>query len=138
MNAFATAVSLGLQYGVPLEVFVVEVQLHALRAGGHDEQPGDPVRQVDARLHHALARQPRSSTTPTTHEELGILTQEVRARKEAAAGAVIGADTAGPATATATATATANGHANGASRPRPVEPAAVGADRHARRSSRRG
>ena len=33
-----------------------QVQLHALRAGGHDLQPGDPVLQVDARLHHALAR----------------------------------------------------------------------------------
>ena len=35
-----------------------EVQLHALRPGGHDPEPGDPVRQIDARLHHALARQP--------------------------------------------------------------------------------
>ena len=33
-----------------------QVQLHALRARGHDLQPGDPVLQVDARLHHALAR----------------------------------------------------------------------------------
>ena len=32
-----------------------QVQLHALRARGHDLQPGDPVRQVDAGLHHALA-----------------------------------------------------------------------------------
>ena len=32
-----------------------EVQLHALRAGGDHEQPGDPVREVDARLHPALA-----------------------------------------------------------------------------------
>jgi ribonucleoside-diphosphate reductase alpha chain len=33
-----------------------EVQLHALRARGHHPEPRDPVRQVDARLHHALAR----------------------------------------------------------------------------------
>ena len=32
-----------------------QVQLHALRARGHHRQPRDPVRQVDARLHHALA-----------------------------------------------------------------------------------
>ena len=32
-----------------------EVQLHALRARGDHQQPGDPVRQVDARLHNALA-----------------------------------------------------------------------------------
>ena len=35
-----------------------EVQLHALRAGGDHQQPGDPVREVDARLHHALGREP--------------------------------------------------------------------------------
>ena len=33
-----------------------QVLLHALRPRGDHEQPGDPVRQVDARLHHALAR----------------------------------------------------------------------------------
>ncbi len=35
-----------------------QVQLHALRARGDDEQPRDPVRQIDARLHHALGREP--------------------------------------------------------------------------------
>ena len=55
MNSFATAISIALQYGVPLETLVAEVQLHALRAGGDHPEPGDPVRQVDARLHHALA-----------------------------------------------------------------------------------
>ena len=39
MNAFATAISLGLQHGVPLEDVREEVQLHALRAGGHHAQP---------------------------------------------------------------------------------------------------
>jgi ribonucleoside-diphosphate reductase alpha chain len=33
-----------------------QVRLHALRAGRDHHQPGDPVREVDARLHHALAR----------------------------------------------------------------------------------
>ena len=33
-----------------------QVQLHALRARGDHPEPGDPVREVDARLHHALAR----------------------------------------------------------------------------------
>ena len=32
-----------------------EVQLHALRPRGDHPEPGDPVREVDARLHHALA-----------------------------------------------------------------------------------
>ncbi len=35
-----------------------QVQLHALRPGGDDQEPGDPVRQIDARLHHALAGEP--------------------------------------------------------------------------------
>ena len=35
-----------------------QVQLHALRAGGHHRQPGDPLRQIAARLHHALGREP--------------------------------------------------------------------------------
>ena len=39
-----------------------QVQLHALRPGGHHRQPGDPVREVDARLHHALAGVAASST----------------------------------------------------------------------------
>ena len=55
MNAFATAISLSLQYGVAAGDAGAQVQLHALRARGHDLQSGDPVLQVDARLHHALA-----------------------------------------------------------------------------------
>ncbi len=35
-----------------------QVQLHALRARGNHPQPGDPVREVAARLHHALAGEP--------------------------------------------------------------------------------
>ena len=56
MNSFATAISIALQYGVPLETLVRKFSLHALRARGHDDEPGDPVREVAARLHHALAR----------------------------------------------------------------------------------
>ena len=35
-----------------------EVLLHALRARGDHAEPRDPVREVDARLHHAVARVP--------------------------------------------------------------------------------
>ena len=35
-----------------------QVQLHALRARGDHRQPRDPVRQIAARLHHALGREP--------------------------------------------------------------------------------
>ena len=58
MNAFATAISIGLQYGVPLEIFVRKFSYMRFDPEGITEQPGDPVREVDARLHHALARQP--------------------------------------------------------------------------------
>ena len=52
MNNFAIAISLGLQYGVPLEEYRRGVHLHALRAGrlvqGNDaHQDGD----FDHRLH---------------------------------------------------------------------------------------
>ena len=58
LNAFATAISLGLQYGVPLEDFVRKFSYMRFEPEGMTEQPGDPVRQIDARLHHALAREP--------------------------------------------------------------------------------
>ena len=58
LNAFATAISLGLQYGVPLEDFVRKFSYMRFEPEGITEQPGDPVRQIDARLHHALAGEP--------------------------------------------------------------------------------
>ena len=58
MNAFATAISIGLQYGVPLETFVKKFSYMRFDPEGITTQPGDPVREVDARLHHALAREP--------------------------------------------------------------------------------
>ena len=58
LNAFATAISLGLQYGVPLEDFVRKFSYMRFEPEGMTEQPGDPVRQIDARLHHALGREP--------------------------------------------------------------------------------
>ena len=58
MNAFATAISIGAPVRRAARDLREEVLLHALRPGGDHRQPGDPVRQVDARLHHALAREP--------------------------------------------------------------------------------
>ena len=55
MNSFATAISIGLQYGVPLETYVRKFSYMRFDPEGDDHQPGDPLRQVDARLHHALA-----------------------------------------------------------------------------------
>ena len=55
MNSFATAISIALQYGVPLETLVQKFAYMRFEPGGDHAEPGDPVRQVDARLHHALA-----------------------------------------------------------------------------------
>ncbi len=41
-----------------------QVRVRALRAGGDHPQPGDPVREVDARLHHALAGLPLRRRRP--------------------------------------------------------------------------
>ena len=56
MNSFATAISIALQYGVPLETLVQKFAYMRFEPEGITTEPGDPVRQVDARLHHALAR----------------------------------------------------------------------------------
>ena len=58
MNAFATSISMGLQYGVPLEDYVRKFSYMRFEPEGITPQPGDPLREVPARLHHALARQP--------------------------------------------------------------------------------
>ena len=56
MNSFATAISIALQYGVPLETLVQKFAYMRFEPEGITHEPGDPVREVDARLHHALAR----------------------------------------------------------------------------------
>ena len=50
-DAFAQAISYALQYGVPLQALVDKFSHVALRAVGHDAEPGDPLREVDRRLH---------------------------------------------------------------------------------------
>ena len=65
MNNFAIAISLGLQYGVPLEEYRRGLHLHPLRAGRlRPGQRGDQERDLDPRLHlprarHLLSRPPR-------------------------------------------------------------------------------
>jgi ribonucleoside-diphosphate reductase alpha chain len=56
LDAFAISVSLGLQYGVPLESLRRQVHEHALRAGRDDRRLGDPVRDLDRGLHRPQAR----------------------------------------------------------------------------------
>ena len=55
MDSFATAISLALQYGVPLQVLVDKFSHTRFEPSGFTEQPGDPDREVDHRLHLPLA-----------------------------------------------------------------------------------
>ena len=54
MNSFMISVSLGLQYGVPLEVYVSKFSHMRFEPSGSDERRGHPRREVDRRLHLPL------------------------------------------------------------------------------------
>ena len=56
MDAFATAISLTLQYGVPIEALVNKFTPRALRALRLHQEPRGPDRQVPDRLHLQVAR----------------------------------------------------------------------------------
>ena len=115
MNAFATAVSIGLQYGVPLETFVKKFSYMRFEPEGITSNPEIPfaksmpdyiMRWVASRFIEDL----------DDLEDLGILTPEVRARKEAQL-AIFTEDTAAPAQTEETSGNGGNGHANGAAKP---------------------
>ncbi len=57
MNSFMISVSLGLQYGVPLDVYVSKFSHMRFEPSGPDERRRHPRRQVPRRLHLPLARQ---------------------------------------------------------------------------------
>ena len=82
MNAFATAISLGLQYGVPLEVFVNKFSYMRFDPEGITGNPEIPfAKSMPDYIMRWLASQFVEDTDFL--EEQGILTQEVRNRKEA-------------------------------------------------------
>jgi ribonucleoside-diphosphate reductase alpha chain len=114
MNAFATAISLGLQYGVPLETFVRKFAYVRFEPEGITRNPEIPFAKSmpDYIMRWVASRYGDAEL----QEELGILTQEVRARKAAEAAALRG-DTAGPTEPEAAEPANGgnggNGHANG-------------------------
>ena len=132
MNAFATAISIGLQYGVPLETFVRKFSYMRFDPEGMTTNPEIPfAKSLPDYIMRWLASR---FLDPEVHEELGIMSDEVRARKMAEE------------------TGAAGNGGNGRQRPlerrqRPLErrrrrprrgqAADRGADRHARRSSRR-
>jgi ribonucleoside-diphosphate reductase alpha chain len=82
MNAFATAISIGLQYGVPLETFVQKFSYMRFDPEGITMNPEIPfAKSMPDYIMRWLAS--RFVDDVDTLEELGILTAEVRARKEA-------------------------------------------------------
>jgi ribonucleoside-diphosphate reductase alpha chain len=107
MNAFATAISLGLQYGVPLEDFVRKFSYMRFEPEGITGNPEIPfAKSLPDYIMRWVAS--RFVDDVETLEELGIMTQDVRAKKDAeTAQLAIGltGDTAGP--------ANGNGHSNG-------------------------
>jgi ribonucleoside-diphosphate reductase alpha chain len=82
MNAFATAISIGLQYGVPLEVFVRKFSYMRFDPEGITNNPEIPfAKSMPDYLMRWLAS--RFIDDPDVLEDLGILTAEIRSRREA-------------------------------------------------------
>jgi ribonucleoside-diphosphate reductase alpha chain len=109
MNSFATAISIALQYGVPLETLVQKFSYMRFEPEGITGNPEIPFAKS---MPDYIMRWLASRFLDTdAQEELGILTPEVRARKAAqeATQAVIASDTAGPQGAVAAAAAQAGG-----------------------------
>ena len=116
MNSFATAISIALQYGVPLETLVQKFAYMRFEPEGITQNPEIPfAKSMPDYIMRWLASR---FLDADIQEELGILTPEVRARKMAqdAALSVTSSDTAGPTAAAATAPA---GPASSAGRARP-------------------
>ncbi|KKL07458.1 hypothetical protein LCGC14_2585810, partial [marine sediment metagenome] len=81
MNAFATSISIGLQYGVPLETFVRKFSYMRFDPEGMTNNPEIPfAKSLPDYIMRWLASRFLGSEA---QEELGILTDEVRARRAA-------------------------------------------------------
>jgi ribonucleoside-diphosphate reductase alpha chain len=82
LNAFATAISIGLQYGVPLETFVRKFSYMRFDPEGITNNPEIPfAKSMPDYIMRWLGS--RFIDDLDELEDLGILTPEVRARKEA-------------------------------------------------------
>jgi ribonucleoside-diphosphate reductase alpha chain len=95
MNAFATAISISLQYGVPLETLVQKFSYMRFEPEGMTSNPEIPfAKSMPDYIMRWLASR---FLDADLQEELGILTAEVRARKAAQDAATSHiSDTAGP------------------------------------------
>jgi ribonucleoside-diphosphate reductase alpha chain len=97
MNSFATAISIALQYGVPLETLVQKFSYMRFDPEGITQNPEIPfAKSMPDYIMRWLASR---FLDVEAQEELGILTAEVRARQAAleAAQSISSSDTAGPA-----------------------------------------
>jgi ribonucleoside-diphosphate reductase alpha chain len=108
LNAFATSISIGLQYGVPLETFVEKFSYMRFDPEGITQNPEIPfAKSMPDYIMRWVAS--RFIDDVDILEELGIQTQGVKARQEAdAAQLALGSDTAGP---------TNGGNGNGGTKP---------------------
>jgi ribonucleoside-diphosphate reductase alpha chain len=107
MNAFATSISIALQYGVPLETLVRKFSYMRFDPEGITGNPEIPfAKSLPDYIMRWLASR---FLDVEIQEELGIMTAGVKARK-AAQEAALRDDTAGP-------TNGGNGHSNGGSQP---------------------
>jgi ribonucleoside-diphosphate reductase alpha chain len=99
MNSFATAISISLQYGVPLETLVQKFSYMRFEPEGITQNPEIPfAKSMPDYIMRWLASR---FLDADAQEELGILTPQVRARQAAqeAAQSFSSSDTAGPAAA---------------------------------------
>ncbi|HWB70403.1 MAG TPA: vitamin B12-dependent ribonucleotide reductase, partial [Solirubrobacterales bacterium] len=120
LNAFATAISIGLQYGVPLDVFVRKFSYMRFEPEGMTQNPEIPfAKSMPDYIMRWLAS--RFIDDIEELEDLGILTDEVRAKRDAETTQLgLGVDTggsAGPANG-------GNGHTNGGNGDAAPKPAA--------------
>src|SRR5436305_5116878 len=96
MNSFATAISIALQYGVPLETLVRKFSYMRFEPEGITQNPEIPfAKSMPDYIMRWLASR---FLDADAQEELGILTPAVRSRQaaQAAAQSVVSSDTAGP------------------------------------------
>jgi ribonucleoside-diphosphate reductase alpha chain len=106
MNAFATSISIALQYGVPLETLVRKFSYMRFDPEGITGNPEIPfAKSLPDYIMRWLASR---FLDVDVQEELGIMTDEVKARK-ASQEALMRGDTAGP----ANGNGGSNGHSNG-------------------------
>jgi ribonucleoside-diphosphate reductase alpha chain len=95
LNAFATSISIGLQYGVPLETFVRKFSYMRFEPEGITQNPEIPfAKSLPDYIMRWVAS--RFIEDTDTLEDLGILTKEVRAKRDAETSQLgLGIDTSG-------------------------------------------